>query len=236
MSDNIRDPFYISRVYPGELNALVKHMMQQMGTNDPNEAVKGINSGAYAVTKALPYSKADGVLAIELRSDGTTGPEWIRKWRMRGYKVPDRIQERLLSPSFEPTNGVTYRVVIVSESAILINLGTWNSTSSEIGFSEILEEAGRRNLSMIENEEIPFLLMERFTKGQYEKMGFKDIVVPTLIPGPIPTINDQEAQSYATYLETFYYFGRFSRIEALESAIFQRNSARGYALIERSES
>jgi hypothetical protein len=237
MSDNKRDPFIIARVYPGELNALVKHIMRQMGTDDPNEAVKGINSGAYAITKALPYSLSNGVLTIELRSDGTTGPEWINKWKQRGAKVPERIRERLLSPSFEPTNGVTYRIVIISEPIILIENGTWNKTSSEISFMEILDAARKRNLSVIENEEIPFLLMERFTKGQYGQMGLESIFVPSLIASPLPTIDDQETRSFESYLETYYsYLGPFSRIEALERAVFQGKSNRGHAFIESRES
>ena len=43
------NPFAISRVYPGDLNAMVKNIMRQMDINDPSEAVRRINSGEWVV-------------------------------------------------------------------------------------------------------------------------------------------------------------------------------------------
>lgn len=44
--------FVIQDVLPGKLNALVKNIMDRMGINDPNEAVRRVNSGEWTVKPA----------------------------------------------------------------------------------------------------------------------------------------------------------------------------------------
>lgn len=46
-----KSEFVIAKVLPGTLNALVKNIMKQTGTNDPNEAVRLVNSGEWIVSK-----------------------------------------------------------------------------------------------------------------------------------------------------------------------------------------
>jgi len=53
-----KEDFCIARIYPGRLNALVKNIMRQVGVNDPNEAVRLMNSGEYIVAKN-PQAKND---------------------------------------------------------------------------------------------------------------------------------------------------------------------------------
>lgn len=44
-----KQDFFIAHVEPGKLNALVKNISRQIGTNDPREAVRLVNSGEYKV-------------------------------------------------------------------------------------------------------------------------------------------------------------------------------------------
>ena len=54
--------FAIANVLPGRLNALVKNIMRQTGTDDPNEAVRLVNSGAWIATRVSRWSEEDGIV------------------------------------------------------------------------------------------------------------------------------------------------------------------------------
>jgi hypothetical protein len=47
----MKNEFVIAEVMPGQLNAMVKNVMGQMKINDPNEAVRRVNSGEWIVSK-----------------------------------------------------------------------------------------------------------------------------------------------------------------------------------------
>ena len=64
--------FAISEVLPGKLNTLVENLMRQMNINDPNEAVRRINSGEWNVFKKSNDWRAMSYL--EVSSHGVTGP------------------------------------------------------------------------------------------------------------------------------------------------------------------
>lgn len=78
--------FAISRVYPGDLNALVKNLMKAMSITDPNEAVRRVNSGEWAltqvapsvITELLPEPVLDFIVRVD-RSVKLTYPDWVNK-------------------------------------------------------------------------------------------------------------------------------------------------------------
>lgn len=59
------------------------------------------------------WSEKNGIIHLSVTSDGTTGPEWIKRLEGEGYDLSGYAKRAVLeSPDFIPTFGVTTRIVI----------------------------------------------------------------------------------------------------------------------------
>ncbi|MCX6763157.1 MAG: hypothetical protein NTZ97_00255, partial [Candidatus Moranbacteria bacterium] len=81
--------------------------MLQMGINDPNEAVRRINSGEWVVSQsACRWREQDGVIYFTLPpTDGTTGSQWIERLEKKGFRIGNYAKSILRSSDFKPTSG-----------------------------------------------------------------------------------------------------------------------------------
>lgn len=113
------------------------------------------------------WREEDGVIYFEVTSDGTTGPQWIKRLEKRRFKLSKWAKDVLLSPDFKPTNGVTYRIAVLK--------GTLFTDSDRIT-RKIRAEADRRKLEK-PNAEVACLIREMLSDEDIEAMGLWWIVV-----------------------------------------------------------
>lgn len=80
--------FAIADVLPGKLNALVKNIMRQTGTDDPNEAVRMVNAGEVQISVIRPeWTEKDRIIHFSVTSNGNTGEEWITRLESKNFRV-----------------------------------------------------------------------------------------------------------------------------------------------------
>jgi len=113
------------------------------------------------------WREENGVIYLEVVSDGTTGPWWIECLGGKGSQLTDDAKSVLRSSDFKPTNGVTSRIAVLK--------GTLFTDSDRIT-SKIRAEAGVRNMKT-PNAEVTCLIREKFSDEDLEAMGLWRIVV-----------------------------------------------------------
>ena len=160
--------FAIANVSPGRLNALVKNIMRQTGQNDPVEAVRLINSGEWVVSRPTrSWREEDGIVYFSVTSDGTTGEDWIKRLRGKGFCIDREATKLLQTPSFKPTAGVTTEVAVLKSSLF---------KGSDRIERKIRDEGHKRGLSK-PNVELACLIRDKFTEEDMVAMGLFTIAV-----------------------------------------------------------
>jgi len=162
--------YIIAQVLPGlgRLNALVKNIMRQIGTDDPEEAIRLVNSGEWIISKPVcNWREEDGVIYLTFISNGFTGPEWIEYFESNGFDLNDSTKSALCSDDFKPTEKGTK-----IEAALL--KGMLFKEDDRLT-KNICAEADRRGW-MKPNAELSCLIRMMFTDKEIEKMGLWAIV------------------------------------------------------------
>lgn len=158
-----KSEFAISEVLPGKLNALVKTIMKQTGTRDPNEAVRLVNSGERVISAPkCSWCEDRGVIRFTVTSDGTTKQQWRGRLEGKRHQVTSSAGYFLGSEHFEPTNGVTYEIEILK--------GKLFSGYDERTSKNFLEIARKRSLSK-SNSEVMLLIRDKFSCQDFMSMG-----------------------------------------------------------------
>ncbi len=159
--------FTIQNVETGKLNALVNNIMKQTGVDDPNEAIRLVNSGEWTLAgPARSWREADGVIYFSVTSDGATGEEWITRLEKKGFGVSDYAKSVLRSKDFQSTSGVTTEIAVLK--------GMLFEDSNRI-IKNIRAEAEHRNLEK-PNAEVACLIREMFTDEELKAMDLYWIV------------------------------------------------------------
>ena len=122
------------------------------------------------VTLAEPakrWREQDGVIYFTLPpTDGTTGPEWIKRLEKKNFRLSQWATDVLKSKDFKPTTGV------VNEVAVLKGMLFENSNRTT---KNIRAEADKRKLNK-PNAEVACLIRENFSNEEIEAMGLWYIV------------------------------------------------------------
>jgi hypothetical protein len=136
--------FVIKNVYPGNLNALVKNLMTQMGIDDPNEAVRLINSGKWVVKQVdlSGFSTWKTVVVGNLSNAKTAR----KRLKDVGVKITDWGSDILERVTFGNTEAPLDLVQVSVEELGLKIGGT---------AAEIFAAAGRHGLSLCPAEVAP---------------------------------------------------------------------------------
>ncbi len=112
------------------------------------------------------WREQDGVIYLSVTSDGTTGPEWIKRLEGKLFRLSDDAKSVLRSPDFKPTSGVTTEIAILK--------GMLFEDSNRIT-KKIRAEADKRKLAT-PNAEVACLIRENFSDEDIEAMGLIWIV------------------------------------------------------------
>ena len=126
-----------------------------------------MNSEIVSTKGALRWSESDGAVTFSVTSDGTTGEQWIKRFEAKHFRTGPYVQEILLSPDFQPTSGVTTKVVVLKGKSF----GNIDRTTETIRF-----EAARRQF-VTPNAEVACLISEYLSSSDMEEMGLTWIVI-----------------------------------------------------------
>lgn len=141
------------------------NMLVLDGKRDP-KFVADTLQGVLDNTSPRSWCEKDGIIYFSVKSDGTTGEDWIKRLEGNSFRVGDYAKRMLRSPSFVPTSGV------VTEVAVLKVMSLWGQGQIT---SMIRAEADKRNLSK-PDVELACLIREKFTDREIKAMGLWHIV------------------------------------------------------------
>lgn len=109
----------------------------------------------------------DGTITFSVKSNGTTGKEWIAKLEASGHKVSDYAKQLLLSTDFVPTKGVVTKIVVLP--------GKFWSSDNVRTSKHIRAEADNRKLSK-PNAEVACLMRMIFSNEDIVSMGLSWLI------------------------------------------------------------
>ena len=163
--------FVTAKVEPGKLNALVKNLMSQMDTTDPNEAVRRVNSGEWVVQPDPRRREMDGVIYFSVTTNGTSGSDWGSRLEKKGLRIWEWAKDVLNSPDFKPMKaGITLEIAVIRGTRFI---------DSDRTTKNVRAEGNRRGWKHGNDisPEIACLIREKFTDEELEAMGLWWIVV-----------------------------------------------------------
>ena len=102
-------------------------------------------------------------------SDGTTGPDWIKRLKKNGFRVDNWAKMALVSPYFKPTNGVTTKITILKGESWLDGARTTENIRYAADHHWLVQ-------LIAPNAEVACLIREKFTDKEIKEMGFSMIV------------------------------------------------------------
>jgi hypothetical protein len=114
-------------------------------------------------------SEQDDFIYITVTSDGTTGPEWIKRLKAKGCNVSTgRAEGFLLSKDFIPTKGITTKIAILRRELFR---GGRSQTMRDVS------NFARKHKLQQPNMEVACLLREKLTDKKIEQMGLWWIII-----------------------------------------------------------
>jgi len=158
----------ISATLTDEMKKLIENLMRQMGIKDPIEAIRRINSGEWEVRQLTPRwtSLDDGTISFSVTSDGTTGPEWIKRLGKKGFGPSWGACHMLCSSDFKPTNGVKCEIKVLRGKL-------WYDKDRK---THIIRQYAEICGLKTPNAEIACLVRENFSDDDLSDMGLNWIV------------------------------------------------------------
>ena len=187
MKDN--NEFASAGLTAGQLNAIVKKL-------GGHEAALAFLRGELTVSGPVrKWQEKDGVITFTVTSDGTTGPQWIKRLKKGGFRVSDYAEQLLNKMS--TTDGVTTDVSVLTGELF---------SDDDRTTSKIRAEAESRGL-IEPNPEIACLIREKFTDKELEEMGIWAMVAmhePINDAGGGPDLLDADRSGGGRWLAACY--------------------------------
>ena len=152
----------------GQLSRRVGELVRRVdeGTIPFKSTMDGIQS-LIQPSYECRWKEKNGVVYFSVTSNGTTGPEWIKRLGNKGFLLENYAKSVLCSPDFKPTSGVNYEVAILK--------GMLFENDDRIT-RKIRAEASRRNLAK-PHAEVACLIRDNFSDEEIEAMALWWIVV-----------------------------------------------------------
>ena len=101
------DKFASANLTAGQLNAIVKKLGGEDGAH------KFLRNELTISEPERNWQEKDGIIYLTVTSDGTTGPQWIKRLQKKGFRLSDYAKSLLISVDFKPTKGVVYEMAIL---------------------------------------------------------------------------------------------------------------------------
>ena len=162
------------------------------------EKVESLLRGELTISEPTrSWREENGVIRFSVVSDGTTGPEWIKRLEKKGSRLSKWAMDVLKSSDFKSTSGVTYEVGVLK--------GTLFSENDRVT-DKIRLEAVRRKMILPEAE-IACLIRGMFTNEEIRKMGLYWIVTmhePIKDSGGDPGLLSTDGDDVRSWLSAYY--------------------------------
>ena len=199
----------------GPINAATKKMAKQMGTSDPCEVFRRINSGEWVVVSKpeRAWREQDSVIYFSVTSDGTTGEKWIERLESKGFRLSDHAKSVLRTSDFQPTEASTYEIAVLK--------GMLFEDNNRIT-KNIRTDADKQKLTK-PNAEVTCLIREKFSDEELEAMGLWWIVAmhePIKDSGSVPGLLSASRVGGGRWLDACY-----------DSPDFRWNRVDGFAFV-----
>ncbi len=131
------------------------------------EGVERLLRGELSVSEPTrSWREQDGVIYLSVTSDGTTGSEWIKRLKEKGFRLDNYAKSILRSPDFKPTSGVTTETVVLKSMLF---------KDKDLVTKKIRAEADKRKLSK-PNAEVACLIREKFSDEEIKAMSLSWII------------------------------------------------------------
>ncbi|MDP3882442.1 MAG: hypothetical protein Q8Q48_00060 [Candidatus Staskawiczbacteria bacterium] len=145
----------------------------------------------------------EGVVHFTVTSDGTTGPDWIRRLERSRHRLSDYAKDALLSPDFKSTNGVTTKIAVLP--------GKWFFKEEDRATASRIRDGARQRWKLVSPlADTACLIREKFSDRDLEAMGFAYIAVfhkPIRVYGchvsGHPNLLASSRQGYGHWLDAF---------------------------------
>lgn len=127
---------------------------------------------------SMPWKEEKGTIRFSVKSDNTTGLEWVPRLKKKGVHLSREVEQTLGSTGFKPTNAVEYEVVILTDSLFEDKHRTLKNA-----------RAMARQLGLIvATSEIGCLVSEALSDVDTIAMGFRSLVVMKFISCTSPEL------------------------------------------------
>lgn len=148
----------------GRIEAVFNRITQQAG----EDGIDLLLDNKLLITKKQQpiWREEDGVIFFSVTSDGTTGPEWIKRLEGGGFRLNNYAKAMLRHPDFQPTSGITTEITVLKGKLF---------PDDERITSKIRAKADKSQLSA-PNAEVACLIRENFSDEDIEAMGLIWIV------------------------------------------------------------
>ena len=117
--------------------------------------------------ESAKWREHDGVIYLQVTSDGTTGAGWIDWFEKNNLRVSDYAKSVLVSKDFKPSKACTVYEIAILKGMLFEDKNRFTK--------DIRAEAMRRNLSK-PNAEVACLIRKHFSDADIEAMGLWWIV------------------------------------------------------------
>lgn len=163
--------FVVAEVMTGKLNDLVKSIMRQTGTNDPNEAIRLVESGDWIVSKLT-------AIYLSVKSDGTTGPDWEKWFDKNNYDLSLNERFILNSSDFKPTKKGTIHNIAVLKGMFFEEGGRITKNIRAAAYAGTYAGTFIQNQKLFDpNAEVACLIREKLSDEEIKAKGLSRIVV-----------------------------------------------------------
>ena len=166
--------FVIADVMPGKLNAFVKNVMDQLFIEDPAQAIELFVSGARTFSRFVRlWTERDGIISFTYISDGTTGPQWIKRLGSKKCRLTDGAKEVLCAQNFVPTPAGT-----------VVHMKIWKGdlfSPKNVWFKPLGAIAARSGY-VIPNVEAICYMRDMFSNNEIQAMGLRKILIERKCP------------------------------------------------------
>ena len=151
----------------GQLDSVLMRIGQDVGMGTA-EGINAFLCGELIVSEPpRSWREQDGIIYFSVTSDGTTGPEWIKRLKDKGFCISDYAKALLNSSDFKPTSGITTEIAVLK--------GMLFSDSERIT-KKIRAYADKQDLTT-PNAEIACLVREQFTDKDIKAMGLYWVII-----------------------------------------------------------
>jgi hypothetical protein len=150
--------------------AQLEALVEKIGGHE--HAIDFINNNNLVVTRS--WHEYGRVIYFTVESDGTAGPQWIKRLTKKGFTVSRSARKILRSSAFKPTKQIVYKIVAFRGELF----GNQNLTKEFLD-KEVLYQGEQFPTKVCEvpTMEVGCLIREKFSDEDLKEMGLERMFI-----------------------------------------------------------